>query len=412
MSQPRPSDVPVCSVAELTEAIKSHLEAVFSHVWLVGEVSNFTQAGSGHWYFSVKDAEASIRAVVWRSTVIRLRSKPRDGMQVIGRGRLTVYPPRGDYQFVFDELQPHGLGSQDLALRQLKEKLQKAGWFAPERKKPIPRYPRRVAVASSPTGAAIRDMLEILGRRWPIAEVLVCPIRVQGEGAAQSIVHALRRLNRFVGIDVILLGRGGGSSEDLAAFNDETVAKAIHDSRIPIISAVGHEIDVTIADLVADRRALTPSEAAELAAPDRVEVADALNRQMRRLVDVVRGRLRFLSQRIRDLAARRCLRAPLEPLRDRERRLDDLRQRLDRAAKTAFEASGHRVGALAARLQALSPLNVLARGYSLTRTQGGEVLRSATQVRVGETIETILADGALQAVVTQSQTSPEQGDRP
>jgi exodeoxyribonuclease VII large subunit len=389
----------VCSVTDLTLLIKQQLEETFSLVWLGGEISNFTQAGSGHWYFNVKDADACIRAVVWRSTVQRLRVKLKDGMQVVGRGKLSVYPPRGEYQLVFDEIHPQGLGAQDLALRQLKEKLHKLGWFAAERKKPLPKFPRCIAIASSPSGAAIRDMIEILSRRWPIAEIYVCPIRVQGDGAPQTIVHALKRLNKLHCVDVILLGRGGGSSDDLAAFNDERVAKAIHDSRIPIVSAVGHETDVTIADLVADRRALTPSEAAELAAPDRKDLLESLARQHRRLNDLLQHRFRFLRHRMGDLASRRCFRAPLDALRDRERRLDELRQRMDRAVRAKLARAEHQLQHAAARLQALSPLNVLARGYSLTRSAEGHVIASADQARPGEAIEILLADGMLTATV-------------
>lgn len=392
-------DLPICSVSELSVAIKEQLEGDFSLIWLAGEISKFTQAGSGHWYFNVKDAEACIRAVVWRSTAQRLRVKLKDGMQVVGRGKLTVYPPRGEYQLVFDDIHPQGLGAQDLALRQLKEKLQKLGWFEAERKKSLPKFPRCIAIASSPSGAAIRDMIEILSRRWPLAEIYVCPIRVQGDGAPQTIVHALKRINKLHCVDVILLGRGGGSSDDLAAFNDERVAKAIHDSRIPIVSAVGHEIDVTIADLVADRRALTPSEAAELAVPDRKDVIDALLRHQRRLGDVMQHRFRYLRQRMSDLLSRRCFRAPLDTIRDRERRLDDLRQRMDRAVKTKLAVAGQGIQHAAARLQALSPLNVLARGYSLTRSAEGDVIHAASQVQPGDAIEVLLADGTLTATV-------------
>jgi exodeoxyribonuclease VII large subunit len=395
-----PENLPIRTVRELTADVKAVIETGFQNVWIVGEISSLSRPSSGHLYFSLKDKEALVRAVVWRSTAQRLGFQPHDGLEVIGRGKLTVYPPRGDYQLVLDELHPKGLGIQDLALRKLKEKLAALGWFAPERKKPLPRFPRRLALVTSLSGAAVRDMLEILGRRWPLAEVWVVGVRVQGAGAAIEIASVLKFLDRLPQIDTILLGRGGGSSEDLSAFNDEIVAKAIFECRIPIISAVGHEIDVTIADLVADRRALTPSEAAELATPDREELLQHLRQRSHRLVDLMRGRINALKHRLAGLSQSRVLRQPLEAVREREQRLDDWHERLRRAMNQRLERHRHALAARAAQLDSLSPLNVLARGYSLTRIDG-KLLHSVQSVVVGDALEIILADGRLQAAVEQ-----------
>src|SRR5262245_44048327 len=287
-----PEGVKVRSVSDLTQGVKALLEDGFASVWVAGEVSNLARPGSGHLYFSLKDAQATMRAVVWRGVALRLRFDPRDGLEVIVRGRLTVYPPRGDYQLVIEELHPRGVGAQELALRELKERLFRLGYFDPQRKKPLPRVPRRLALVTSPTGAAVRDMLEILARRWPAAEVWVVPVRVQGEGAAEEIAAAIWLLNRLrERPEVMVLGRGGGSAEDRWAFNEETVARAIHESRIPVVSAVGHEIDLTVADLVADRRALTPSEAAELVVPSREELLEGLRGVEGRLRELLVARL-------------------------------------------------------------------------------------------------------------------------
>jgi exodeoxyribonuclease VII large subunit len=331
----------------------------------------------------------------------------KDGMQVVVCGRITVYSPHGKYQLTADAIFQTGVGAQDLALQKLKEKLHKLGYFAPERKRMLPSFPRRIALVTSPSGAAIRDMLEIISRRWPCAELWVCGVRVQGAGAAREIASALDRLNRHDGIDVILLGRGGGSSEDLAAFNDEAVAHAIVASKIPVVSAVGHEIDVTIADLVADRRAATPSEAAEIATPDVMELTQMLRARQHRLQDLLTGRYHAFKQRLQGLAQRRVFRFPLERLHDRERRLDDWDMALQKRMQARVQFARQRLDAAAARLESLSPLNVLARGYSLTQTTPGKkVVRSIEQVAIGDKVEIMLADGQLQAKVQAKQARP------
>lgn len=400
-----PDEATLNTVSGLTTQIKTFLEASFASVWVVGEISSLARPTSGHLYFTLKDSDAVLRAVMWRNTALRHRYAAKEGQEVLCRGRVTVYPPRGDYQMIVEEMHQKGAGAQDLALRRLREKLHKLGWFAPERKKKLPRFPRRLALVASPTGAAVRDMLEILGRRWPCAELWVCGVRVQGDGAADEIAAAVDRLNEFRGIDAIILGRGGGSSDDLAAFNEEKVARAIHESRIPIVSAVGHEVDVTIADLVADVRALTPSEAAERTTPDREELIEHLRNRRQRLHDLLRGKMQTGKQRFLGLAQRRVFEQPLERLRELECRLDAAEARLHRALQVRVERGRGEVEAAAGKLQTLSPLNVLARGYSLTRFAAtGQLVRSVRQAAAADVLEILLADGRLTARVEGVET--------
>ncbi len=400
----KPATVKPLSIGELTAQIKSQLEFGFASVWAVGEITSVSVPGSGHVYFTLKDKTAVLPAVMWKSTAQRHRYAIKDGMEVVVRGKITVYPPHGKYQLTVDELYQAGEGAQDLALRKLKEKLDKLGYFARERKKPLPAMPRRIALVTSPTGAAIRDILTIITRRWPCAEIWVVGVRVQGVGAAQEIAAALERLNQCAGIDVILLGRGGGSSEDLAAFNEEIVAHAIFGSKIPIVSAVGHEIDVTIADAVADRRAATPSEAAELATPDRAELIQMLRARKQRLLDLLTNKFQAQQQRLESLRQRRVFRVPLERLRNEERRLDDCEDRLTRSLQFRLNNAQRRLETLAAKLESLSPLNVLARGYSLTRTvPDKQVIRGVAQANIGDAVEIVLTDGTLRAEVRAKQ---------
>lgn len=393
------------TVSQLTGQIKNLLEGGFTKVWVVGEISSLTRAGSGHIYLSLKDKDACLRCVVWRSTALQLRFTCDEGMEVLARGRISVYPPRGDYQLVIEDLQPKGIGAAEIALKKLKEKLAKLGYFAPERKRPLPKFPRRLALVTSAAGAAVRDMLEILARRWPSVEVLICPVRVQGTSAAIEIAYKLGNLNAFQDIEVILLGRGGGSAQDLAAFNEEVVATAIFKSRIPVISAVGHEIDVTIADLVADRRALTPSEAAEIATPDRRILLKNVNELRQRLNDQLANRLRAGKQRLDDLGGRRVFRQPMEKLRERERRLDELDQRLRRSVSQRLMLARQAMEKGAAQLESLSPLNVLSRGYSLTRSlPTRELIRGAEQVAPQDRVEIRLHRGSLVARVEEIQS--------
>ena len=397
-----PTGIKICTVSELTRAVNMVLGEAFPSIWVAGEIANLKRASSGHIYLTLKDAYAQVRAVLWRSTASRLHFQVRDGLEIIARGNLSVYPPRGDYQFVIEEVHPKGLGAQDVALKQLKEKLVRLGYFAAERKRPLPRFPRHIALVTSAAGAAIRDILEILGRRWPAAQVWACPVRVQGLGAAEEIATAIRRVNHLADIEVLILGRGGGSSEDLAAFNREVVAQAIFTSRVPVVSAVGHEIDVTIADLVADKRALTPSEAAELVTPDCKQILDGLQACHGRMSDLLLNRFQTIRGRLQELAGRRTLAQPLERIRDRERRLDDGEVRLHRAMKQKLAKVQQLTDAQAARLETLSPLNVLGRGYSLTRRESDHVVvRNTAQVKVGDRVVTLIEQGKLMCRVEE-----------
>jgi exodeoxyribonuclease VII large subunit len=403
-----PAGVKILSVAELTRQVKGLMEEAFPTVWVAGEISNVTKPSSGHLYLTLKDNDAQLRAVMWRSSNLRLRFEPRDGLQVIACGRLSVYPARGEYQLVVEELHPKGLGALELALRQLREKLLRLGYFAPERKRALPRFPHRVVLVTSPSGAAVRDMLEILGRRWPAVEVWICPVRVQGDGAAGQIAAALHLANRIGEVDVIVVGRGGGSAEDLSAFNEECIAHAIFHSRIPVVSAVGHEIDLTIADLVADCRALTPSEAAELVTPHRDELLEGLTTTESRLRALLLGRLDSARRRLQDIAQCRVFRMPLERVREHERRLDEWGGRLERGVRQHVLRARERLESHAARLESLSPLNVLSRGYSLTRREVDQaVVRDSQQVHLGDRLITDVQHGRIFSRVEEANdTSP------
>jgi exodeoxyribonuclease VII large subunit len=392
-----PDSQRVLSVYELTEQIKGTLEGQFPSIWVSGEISNFSRPQSGHCYFTLKDDQAQIRAVLWRTAAARVRSELHDGLEVICQGSLDVYAPRGSYQLVIRQIVPKGLGALELALRKLRERLAAEGLFDVERKRSLPKFPRRIAFVTSPTGAAIRDFLEVLRRRWRGVDVLIVPVRVQGDGASAEIAAGIELVNRLdQPIDVLVVGRGGGSLEDLWAFNEEIVVRAIHASRIPVVSAVGHEIDVTLADLVADVRALTPSEAAERVAPAADEMAALLRRQAQRLAAALRGRAAAARARLDSLAARRVFRRPLERAQLVERHLDDVAARARRAMARRVEVAESLVGTRSRQLESLSPLAVLGRGYSLTsRLDDGRLVRSAGQLNVGEAIRTRLIDGEV-----------------
>ncbi len=404
---PLPEGVKPFTVSGLTTAVKLRLEEHFPEVWVAGEVTNLVRAASGHVYFTLKDAKATLRCVMFRGFALRLKFELRNGMEVIARGGLTVYEPRGDYQMQVLELQPKGVGAAELALQQLKEKLLKKGYFDPKRKRKLPKFPRRVALIASPTGAAVRDMLEILTTRWPVADVVFRPSRVQGDGAAGDVAAAVRQLNHLhklnlLPLSAIVIGRGGGSSEDLAAFNEECVADSIFESAVPIVSAVGHEIDVSIADLVADYRALTPSQAIAALCPDRRELMDGLIDTADRLREAVEHRVELARQRVDQLADRPALRRPVERIRDLEQRLDDTADRLLRAVKLRVQRNADKVAAVADQLESLSPLNVLKRGYSLTRTADGvSLLRDAAEVKPGDRIVTRVSTGEIVSRVEQ-----------
>ncbi len=391
-----PQEPLVLSVGDLTSVLRGVVEECFPDVWVAGEISNCTHAGSGHLYFTLKDEQAQLKAVMWKTAGQRLKFDVRDGLMVVARGGIEVYPPRGQYQLICQQLIPQGMGALELALRQLQEKLGAEGLFAPERKRPLPAFPRKVALITSAHGAAVRDMIQVLSRRWPLADLVILPVAVQGEGAAQQIATALQRVHLIPGVDVVIAGRGGGSLEDLWAFNEEPVARAIAGCRIPVVSAVGHEVDVTIADLVADRRALTPSEAAELVVPDVQEVHQRLAALKSRLERALHQQAARARWHLDSLAGSRRLQRPLDRIHESQTRLDDLQQRLVRAGRQLLAGSRRQLETTAAQLDALSPLAVLGRGFALIkRLPDGHLIRSAGDVHPGDCLATLLADGEL-----------------
>jgi exodeoxyribonuclease VII large subunit len=406
-----PEGVNVRSVSQITEEIRLALERGLAYVWVEGEIVDVRNSAAGHIYVILRDASAKLKCFIFRSQVLRLPAgfEARVGMHVIAGGRIAVYPSGGEYQLVVERMFPKGLGAAELALRQLREKLQGKGYFDPRRKRKLPRFPRSICLVTSAAGAAVHDLVEILGRRWPATRVAVFPARVQGDGAAEQIAFAIQRVNHwkangFVQVDTIIVGRGGGGAEDLAAFNHELVADAIFNSRIPVVSAVGHEVDVTIADLVADVRAATPSHAAELSVPDGQEVHDWLRSQDSQIRDSIQRLCDRLRHRLDSLAQRRVMQRPLERLRDYQRRLDDWGERMQRASHSRLERAQRELESVSARLESLSPLNVLARGYSLTRIEASRVLvHSADQVRTGDLLETHVQHGRILSRVEASE---------
>ena len=430
----------VLTVSDLTARLREVIEARFPALWVEGEISNFRLYASGHAYFTLKDAAAQLPAALFRTRVRRLRFEPRDGMHVLAFGSIEVYAQRGGYQLIVELLEPRGVGALQLAFEQLKVRLEAEGLFAAGRKRPLPLFPRRIGIVTSPDGAALRDILRVLGRRFRGLSIVIAPAKVQGEGAAAEIAQGLADLNRRGDVDVIICGRGGGSLEDLWAFNEEAVARAIAVSKVPVVSAIGHEIDVTIADFVADLRAPTPSAAAELVVREKQAIAERISDLQRRLPLAMRRRLAHARGRTESLARRRVLTDPARPLRELTRRVDDARTRLRGAmamtvrraahrvelAGTALRAANpfvrlkedrrrleaarlgvrnaidrrvvqarHRLGLSAGGLNSLSPLAVLGRGYSLTRLPSGEIVRRADQVTTGVGVRVVLHEGSL-----------------
>ncbi len=434
----------IYSVSELSQQIRNLLEKEFPDVWVVGEVSNFRAASSGHLYFTLKDESAQIRAVCFRNQARYLKFRPQDGISVIARGHLSVYETRGEYQLYIEYLEPAGLGALQLAFEQLKQKLAAEGLFDPGRKKPLPLLPRTVGVVTSPTGAVIRDILRVLRRRFRNMNVMLCPVKVQGEGAAEEIADGIKTLNRQTGVDVIVVARGGGSLEDLWAFNEEIVARAIAASKIPIISAVGHETDFTIADFVADLRAPTPSAAAELVVRGKQEFVIDLRTRAQRMSHIIRLSLSEARRRFTELRMHRVFQTLQTRLGERAQRLDELiaalerlvRENLNKAHEAWLHASAgvvrydfrriiglkraelddhlrrldsdfkrylterrNRLGQAEAILRERSPLVILKRGYSITREASGKIVRDAAQVATGSDIFIRLARGELGAIV-------------
>ena len=401
------------SVTELNARIKALIEsdALLGSVCVRGELSNYKVYPSGHHYFTLKDAESSLRCVMFRSAASKLRFRPESGMGVTAWGRVSVYPRDGAYQLYCEGLMPEGAGDLQVAYEQLKEKLRQEGLFDPVHKKPIPRYPERIAVITSSAGAAVHDITRALRKRGPGAKVVLLPVRVQGVEAPPEIVGAIRYANRHRVADVIITGRGGGSIEDLWAFNDERVARAIYESELPVISAVGHEPDVTISDFVADLRAATPSNAAELVAPDVSELRQALLSARARLGQAGD---RGLSQRrsaLTELASRRVMRSPTGFIDQRRLELDAVRMRLVAAATRQPNRQRQEFSRLAAKLDALSPLKVLGRGYSIALDAEGRAVREAGALRPGDKLDLRLSKGGARCLVESVYGGTEDGSK-
>lgn len=395
----------IFSVTEVNELVKLLLdnEPMLSGICVRGEISNYKMYPSGHHYFSLKDPTGAIRCVMFKGQAMRLRFRPENGMKVLVTGRVSVFPRDGAYQLYCDTMTPEGAGDLALAFEQLKEQLYKEGLFDEAHKKPLPRFPERIAIVTSSAGAAVHDMIRILRRRYPLAKVILLPVRVQGAEAPPEIAGAIRYAGKWKIGDVIITGRGGGSMEDLWAFNDERVARAIYACETPVISAVGHEPDVTIADFVADRRASTPSNAAEIAVPDMAELLQRLDSFRSRMAQGTLNGLERQERRLKALAEKRVLTDPLAFVQDKRLQLDYVQQKLLTAANAQWQEEQRRFAALAAKLDALSPLKVLGRGYAMARTEDGAVLRTAAQVQSGDTIHLRLAQGGLRCTVTEKE---------
>ena len=384
------------TVSQITRKIRASLEHNFSNISILGEISNVRTPGSGHVYLTLKDKSSQLQAVVFRNIANKIKFELKDGMEVISFGSVTVYEPRGQYQLIINKIEPKGIGALQLAFQQLKEKLVKEGLFDQAHKKPIPFIPQKIGVVTSPTGAAIKDILNIIDRRFANIEILIYPVKVQGEGAAQEIAEAITELNALTDINVIIAGRGGGSLEDLWAFNEEVVARSIYNSRIPVISAVGHEIDLTIADLVADKRALTPSEAGELVVPRKDLLLDMLEKLNTRLLQSLTGKLRLSKERLVRVANSYVMRQPFDRLRRWQQRLDEFAQRLYINITHALNTEREKLSGIAGKLESLSPLNVLKRGYTITtRLEDNKSLREAKGLNKGDKIKTNFSKGSV-----------------
>ena len=395
----------IFEVSQINEYLRQRFEAdeFLGSLLIRGELSNYKIYPSGHHYFTLKDSQSAIRCVMFKGSAMRLRFRPETGMKVIAGGRIAVFPRDGAYQLYCTSLTPEGVGDLHVAFEQLKLKLQAEGLFARERKQALPRFPHRIAIITSSAGAALHDMLRILRKRYPLTEVKLLGVRVQGAEAPAEIAGAIRYANRWELADLIITGRGGGSMVDLWAFNDERVARAIADSHIPVISAVGHEPDVTISDFVADLRAATPSNAAELAVPDQTELRQHLAAQRAMLLTLMTRRLKQERQRVAQLAGARALRDPKNYIDDRRMQLDYTQRRLIAALQRLVAQQRERFVRLTSKLDAMSPLKVLSRGYSMTFDAQGHVVRSVRTLSCGDRITVRLADGRASAEVREIQ---------
>ena len=398
------AQLPVYSVSQVNGYLKELVDGdpLLRGLLVRGEVSNYKCYPSGHHYFSLKDEQGSIRCVMFRGDAARLRFKPVNGLSVIAYGRVSVYPRDGQYQLYCTQLMEDGRGALDRAFEELKKKLEAQGLFDPAKKQPLPAYPRRIALVTSPAGAAVRDMIRILRQRWPLTEVLVVPVRVQGEGAAEEIAAAIHQVNNRDDIDLIITGRGGGSREDLWAFNEEPVAWAIALSNIPVISAVGHEPDVTISDYVADLRASTPSNAAELAVPDQQQERQRLKGLTLRLRQAMEVQLDRDRKELRRLEQSRVLRNPVAVVDDQRMHLDGVQRRLAMALERTLRRGRVELAGLAGRVDAMSPLKVLSRGYAIAKAEGRAVT-TVEQVQPGQAMDVLVADGVYHCRVEEKE---------
>ena len=392
----------VFTVTELNNYIKGIIDedALLSEVYVSGELSNYKIYPSGHHYFTMKDQEGALRCVMFRSAASSVKFRPDNGMKVIAFGRISVYPRDGAYQFYVSRMIPDGVGDLSVAFEQLKQKLYAEGLFDQRYKKPLPRFPKRIAVITSGAGAAVRDVIRVLGKRYPMAKVIVMPVRVQGVEAPAEIVGAIRYANRHNVADVIITGRGGGSLEDLWAFNEEIVARAIFASNIPVISAVGHEPDVTISDFVADLRAATPSNGAELCVPDQSELREYLSGLDIRMAQALGREISRRRQQLEDISQKRVLRSPMNYIEDRRVALDHIQRRLTAAQTNRLAAGRRRYVEYAAKLDALSPLKVLGRGYAIA-AKDGKVIKSAADVKKGDRISIRLKEDSINCTVEE-----------
>ena len=392
----------VFSVTQINEYIRSRMDAdpMLTQVAVRGEISNYKLYPSGHHYFTVKDEGGALKCVMFKGNALRLRFRPENGMKIIAMGKISVFPRDGAYQLYCSAMVLDGVGDLHAAFEQLKAKLAAQGLFDPAHKKPIPKYPKVIGIVTSSAGAAVHDMLRIIRKRYPLAEVRLFPVRVQGVEAPPEIVGAIRYANRYKMADVLIVGRGGGSIEDLWAFNDERVAYAIYESEIPVISAVGHEPDVTISDFVADLRAATPSNAAELAVPDQDTILQTLDTMSDSMTTCLSRQVKNARQHLRVLSSGAALKSPTAYLDQKRKALELLNSRLISNQKSTLDKKKQRFVGLTAKLDAMSPLKVLTRGYAMASTEDGSVLRSVRQVKPGDCVNVSLGDGSLRACVT------------
>ena len=393
----------IFGVTEVNNLVKLLLdnEPMLANITVRGELSNYKMYPSGHHYFSLKDPEGAIRCVMFKGSAMKLRFRPENGMKVLVTGRVTVFPRDGAYQLYCNTMTPEGVGDLAVAFEQLKAKLYAEGLFDPAHKKPLPAYPEKIAIVTSSAGAAVHDMIRILRRRYPIAQVILLPVRVQGAEVPPEIAGAIRYADRWKIGDVIITGRGGGSMEDLWAFNDERVARAIYNCETPVISAVGHEPDVTISDFVADARASTPSNAAEIAVPDQVELLRWLRGAGERMEQTETARLEALREKLETLAQKRCITDHLAYVQDKRMELVHVQQRMGDLAAGQLARKRQGFAALAASLDAMSPLKVLGRGYAMVQNEAGQILKSYQDAAPGDRVTVTLGEGGLTARVEE-----------